>query len=300
MTATQLNVRAEPSTASPVLGIIAANTKVQITGRDPDGNWWQILYPQGQDGKGWVTAQYITTANGTTAPVIGGVNGVDANTGNMAVVQQQINIRSGPGTGFNSLGTLNQKDVVRLTGKDANSAWLQIEFHAGPDGKGWINAAFVRATGVENLPIITDAGVAIGTGTPTGIPPTSTPTVIPAQADNDTQNQPIASVVFDPLGTTTLIYSGDVSSPEGDAEDWIQFTPYNDTIVASLDCHGRNDLQVTILDNGLSTSLKLSCGETQKPLPVSAGAVYLIHLQTSQFSGGLQYTPYTVKIQSSP
>ncbi len=153
---------------------------VQITGKDPAGNWWQILYPQGQEGIGWVTAQYVTTAKGITVPVVGG-NTVDPDSENAAVVQQQLNIRSGPGTDFNSLGTLNPKDVVRLTGKDANSTWLQIEFPSGPEGKGWINAAFVQARGVENLPIVSETGDAIGTGTPTGIPPTSTPTVVPAQ-----------------------------------------------------------------------------------------------------------------------
>ncbi len=59
-TSTQLNVRAQPSTASEVLGIIAADQTVQIVGQDPGGNWWQILYEAGADGKGWVTAQYVT------------------------------------------------------------------------------------------------------------------------------------------------------------------------------------------------------------------------------------------------
>jgi N-acetylmuramoyl-L-alanine amidase len=300
MTSTQLNVRAEPSTASSVVGIIPADTSVQITGKDPAGNWWQIIHPQGQDGKGWVTAQYVTTANGSAVPVIGAGNGLDPNSGNTAIIQQQLNVRSGPGTGFNSLGTLNANDVVRLTGKDANSAWLQIEFQTGPEGKGWINAAFVQARGVENLPIVSEAGEAIGTGTPTGIPPTTTPTVIPARQDNDSQANPIASVAFDPFGTNTLIYTGDVSSPEGDSEDWLQFTPYNDTVDISLECRGGNNLEVTILENGQPSSLKLTCGEQDKPIAVTAGAVYLFQLKSSQFPGGLQYTPYTVKIQSSP
>ncbi|HLA07168.1 MAG TPA: SH3 domain-containing protein, partial [Anaerolineales bacterium] len=60
-TSTQVNVRAEPSTASDVLGTILPNTKVRIVGKDPGDNWWLILYEQGVDGKGWVTAQYITT-----------------------------------------------------------------------------------------------------------------------------------------------------------------------------------------------------------------------------------------------
>jgi N-acetylmuramoyl-L-alanine amidase len=299
-TVTQLNVRAEPSTASNVLGIIPANSQVQIAGRDSAGNWWQILYPQGQDGKGWVTSQYVSATNATEIPVIGGGDGVDANSGNTAVVQQQINVRSGPGTGFNALGTLNARDVIRLTGKDANSTWLQIEFPAGPDGKGWVNAAFVQAKGVEALPIITEAGVAIGTGTPTGIPPTSTPTVLPAWTDHDSQTNPIASVEFDPLGTNTLIYSGDISSPEGDSEDWIQFTPYTDTVIANLECKNGDLLQVRILQNGQPTSLQITCNDSGKPLAVKAGSGYIIDIKMSQFPGGLQYSSYTIKIQSSP
>jgi uncharacterized protein YraI len=298
-TSTQLNVRAEPSTAGNVLGILPASAKVQITGRDPAGNWLQILYPQGQDGKGWVTAQYVTTANGTAVPVIGGDSIADPNGADTAIVQQQINVRSGPGTSFNSLGTLNPKDVVRLTGKDANSAWLQIEYPNGPDGKGWINAAFVQARGVENLPIVSEAGQTIGTGTPTGIPPTSTPTVFPAASDDDSQTHPIANVIFEPMGTQTLIYSGDVSSPEGDVEDWIQFTPDTDMVLASLECYGKLNLQVDILENGQPSPLKLACGEREKSIPVKPGAVYMIHLQAAQSQGGLQYFPYKVTIRTS-
>jgi N-acetylmuramoyl-L-alanine amidase len=298
ITSTQLNVRAEPSTAGSVLGILPASTNVQVTGKDMAGNWWQILYPQGQDGKGWVTAQYVTVPNAAAVPVIGG--GTDPNEGNTALIQQQLNVRSGPGTGFNSLGTLNAKDVVRLVGKDSNSTWLQIEFQAGPQGKGWINAAFVKASGVENLPIVTEAGETVGTGTPTSIPPTSTPTVVPALEDHDSQSNPIASLVFDPLGTNTMIYNGDVSSPEGDTEDWIQFTPYGNSVFASLDCKRDHALQVSILENGRPSSLELACGQKQEQLLVTPNSVYLMHIQASQFSGGLQYSPYTIKIQSSP
>jgi hypothetical protein len=71
------------------------------------------LYPQGVDGKGWVTAQYVTLATGIELPVIGG-SGAKPGDGNVAMAQQQLNVRSGPGTGFNSLGTLNPQDVVNL------------------------------------------------------------------------------------------------------------------------------------------------------------------------------------------
>ena len=296
---TQINVRADPSTASNVLGIIPADTKIQILGKDPGGNWLQIIYSQAVDGKGWVTAQYVTLATGVEVPVIGG-GATNPGDGSVAIVQQQLNVRSGPGTSFNSLGTLNAQDVVNLTGKDSNAAWLQIEFAAAPDGKGWVNSAFVQAKGVENLPIITDAGQVIGTGTPTAVPPTATPTVIPAWADNDSQDNPAANVIFDPSGTNMLIYNSDVSTPQGDSEDWVNFTPYSDTVYVSLLCRGSDSLEAELLQNGTATNMNIVCGSTPRQIKVVPGASYAIHFYALQSSDILQYINYTIKIQTSP
>jgi len=301
-TSTQVNVRADPSTASNVLGIIPANTKVEITGQDPGKNWWQINYPHAQaaNGKGWVTAQYITTASAPEVPTIGG-DEADPNNGNVAVVQQQLNVRSGPGTDFNSLGTLNPQDVVSLIGKDPNGAWLQIDFSEGPEGKGWVNAAFVQAQGAENLPIITEAGKVVGTGTPTGIPFTPTPTLIPAWGDSDSAGNPLVSVIFESAGTQTLIYNGDLSSPEGDSEDWIAFKPYGQFVFVSLECKGSDSLSVEMTENSLPISLDIACGDQMKEIVVKAGSNYLVHLQEAMTDAGdLQYTSYILTIKMRP
>jgi uncharacterized protein YraI len=295
---TQINVRSEPSTSGNILGMIPPNTRVQIIGKDPGGNWWQILYEQGVDGKGWVTAQYVTAANAEAIPVIGG-NPTDPNNGNLAIVQQQINVRSGPGTNFNSLGTLNAQDVVSLTGKDSNGAWLQIAFTSGPEGKGWINAAFVRAQGVENLPIITDAGQVAGTGTPTSIPPTPAPTIIPAWEDQDSQNNPVARVNFEPGGTYTLLYTGDVSSPEGDSDDWIHFKPYSRTILISLACMGSTSLEAELFEDNVRLNHEVKCGDQIQAIPVKPGSNYLLHLSAVQSLESLHSIHYTIKIETS-
>lgn len=301
MTSTQINVRAGPSTASDVLGIISANTRVEIIGKDPGGNWWQITYSAGVDGKGWVTAQYITTTATPEVPIIGG-DETNPNHASVAIIQQQINVRSGPGASFNSLGTLNPQDVVSLTGKDSNGLWLQIDFPegAGPEGKGWVNAAFVQAQGAEDLPIITETGLIVGTGTPTGIPPTPTPTLIPAWEDQDSADSPIASVIFESTGTQTFIYNGDLSSPEGDSEDWISFRPYGTFVFASLVCKGSDSLKIEITENNLPLNLELACGDQVKPVVVKADSNYLIHLQAQPSAGNLQYTNYILTIKMRP
>jgi uncharacterized protein YraI len=298
MTSTQVNVRAEPSTASNVLGMIPANTRVEITGQDPGESWWQINYPQGIDGKGWVTAQYIIAASTPEVPTIGG-NETNPNNGNVAVVQQQLNVRSGPGTDFNSLGTLNPQDVVRLTGKDPNGAWLQIDFAPGPEGKGWVNAAFVQATGAENLPIISETGQIVGTGTPINIPFTPTATLLPAIEDGDSAQAPAVNVTFSTLGTQALQYSSDVSSPSGDAEDWLQFTPYQGHFLLEFFCKGSN-VHVELLQNKQSI-LKVTTENcvTQQIVPVQPEEP--VQVRVSAISNeSLNYSTYTLNINTLP
>jgi uncharacterized protein YraI len=275
-----------------VLGIILPNTTVEIVGRDAGENWFQITYPQGADGKGWVTAQFITTAARPEVPVIGGgANSEDAVT---AIVQQQINVRSGPGTGFNSLGTLNPQDVVSLTGKDANGAWLQIDFPAGPEGKGWVNAAFVQASGIDALPIVAEGNVVVGTGTPTTTPPPAAPTIIPARADGDSAVSPAVNIALTASGTRSFQYSSDVSSPEGDAEDWMQFTTFTAFLSIELECEGSSSYVAELLQNN-SAVQSLVCGKIIL-LSVDPQAVYAVHFQSSP-AGGLQYTRYTLRVE---
>ena len=286
-TSTQVNVRVEPSTTSAVVGIIPANTNIEIIGKDPGGNWWLINYPAGQapEGKGWVTAEFITTTATPNVPVIG--EGVSA------VIQQQLNVRSGPGTNFNSLGTVNENDVVTLTGKDSTGAWLQINFASGPDGKGWVNAAFVKATGIENLPIVAEGNVVVGTGTPTNAPTPSTPVAVPAPDDGDSPSAPAVSVTLSPTGTRSFQYSSDVSSPVGDAEDWIQFTPSVGAVLIQLDCEGSGSYVAEVLSEGVPTQ-NLVCGKIIL-IPTVPNAVHAIRFQSAPM-GDLQYTRFTVTV----
>ena len=295
ISSTQLNVRAEPSTASAVLGIILPNTKVEIIGKDPGESWWQILYPAGTQGKGWVTTQYVTTGSPPEVPVIGG--GANPNDGNVAIVQQQLNVRSGPGADFNSVGTLNPQDVARLIGKDTNGLWLQIEFVAGPDGKGWISAAFVQAKGVEGLPILTESGTVIGTGTPMNTPQPPTPTLVPAPVDGDSAQTPAVSVILSASGSHSFQYSDDVSSPDGDNDDWIQFTAFTQTTLLNLECVGIATPNFEVLQNNSRVQVA-TCGE-RVVINTTPGSIYLVHIETNS-TGALQYASYILQVGAIP
>ena len=277
-----------------MLGIIPSGQVVQIVGQDPGGNWWQILYESGTEGKGWITAQYVETTGRLEVPVVGG-GSESSNAGNRAVVIQQLNIRNGPGTNFNSIGILNPNDVVNLTGKNTDGTWLQIDSPAAPDGKGWINAAFVRVNNLNDLPIVSILGDVIGTGTPTVTPLPATPTIVPAPMDFDSADAPLKTILFDRAGTQTLIYNGDVSIPEGDAEDWIAFTPYNDIVIVRIQCTGNGSLLINID----WTESNLNCNQAEKVVAVQAGAIHLVHIESESTSSTLQYVNYIITIKAS-
>ena len=292
---TQLNVRAEPSTASEVIGIIAANSKVQIIGKDIGENWWQIVYETGLDGKGWVTAQYVETEDRPEVPVIGGD---DSNPlgGSAAVIIQQLNVRSGPGTSFTSLGILNPNDIISLTGKNSNGTWLQIDFPAGADGRGWVSSGFVKADDTTGLPIVSEAGYVIGTGTPenTPLPPVST--LVPAPLDFDSADAPVKTVLLGGVGTHTALYNGDVSFPDGDTEDWISITPKKSIVFAGIECSGSEMLQIEIVGTGIN----LACNGAIQAISTSIDKPLLIHIQAQGSGNLLQYTSYILNIKVSP
>ncbi|MFH1186203.1 MAG: SH3 domain-containing protein [Chloroflexota bacterium] len=295
-TTTQLNIRAEPLSSSTVLGIIGASTTLQILGRDPGGNWYQIVYAGGDEGIGWVASEFVTVLDENAVPVVGGSSSEPT-----ASVREQINVRSGPGTNFDALGTLNPRDVVTLAGKDSLGSWLQIKFAAGPDGKGWVAASFLEAAEVDGLPIVAESGEVVGTSTPTGVPPVPTPTVVAAREDGDSADAPAADVKFSPSGAGSVFFASDVSAPEGDAADWIRFTPYFATVTIDLACRGNGQLTAVLLQGGeiVPEGRGLICGQAAR-LTLTGGKSYTLRLQIAASSSQLAHVQYTISIYGAP
>jgi hypothetical protein len=67
-----LRVRAGPGTNYPQVGSLSPDTTVTVTGRNADGSWWQISYPRGPGGKGWISASpsYGTAQNTQNVPAV--------------------------------------------------------------------------------------------------------------------------------------------------------------------------------------------------------------------------------------
>ena len=290
-TTTQLNVRAETSTASETVGTIKAYEIIQVIGRDSSGSWYQILYSGSVTGKGWVRAEYVQIADAAQLPVIGGVT--DSGSGVSGLVIQKINVRSGPGTTFESLGVLNPKDVVFITGRDTDAGWLQIEFGSAPDGKGWLTAKYVQVENPDSIPVL--GTLAPATGTPEGVPATPPSAILSAPQDGDSLQAPNIAVTFSAAGTHILQVSGEVSTPDGDAEDWVQFTPYTKNILVEVICSSAS-LQLELWSKGQFTKdIPIACAG-KLILPTIAGGVYSLRIPAE--NPGPPYIRYSLKITS--
>jgi uncharacterized protein YraI len=285
MTTTQVNLREAPSTASTSLGMIGIFAKVQVIGRDPSGSWYQILYAESEAGKGWVRAEYVQVNPEVVIPLVETTSGSGAAVNGL--VTQKVNVRNGPGTTYELLGVLNPDDVVFIIGRDPDSQWIQVEFAGAPDGKGWVTAEFLQAGSLDNVPLI---GGAIEE-TPTLI--VGIPTTISATRDGDTMQSPLAVAAFLATGPRALQVNGDVSAPDGDAEDWIQFTSRGSVVSIQLTCP-KNALLVELWNNGESTG-EFHCGETSLPR-VTPDSDYFLRL--IQIGNG--HTSYILNLEVIP
>jgi hypothetical protein len=88
--------------------------------------------------------------------------------------EPQINVRMGPSsTVYPVIGVLVTGSTVQALGRSQGGDWIQIEFPAGPNGKGWVYSPLVQVSPPGNLQVVDSP--------PTPIPP-ATSTIDPTLA----------------------------------------------------------------------------------------------------------------------
>lgn len=83
------------------------------------------------------------------------------------VANSSVNVRSGPGTVYPTIGALAQNGSAPIAGKSADGTWWYIDFAGGIGGHGWVSGGVVTAACVP-------ATVAIIAAPPTPLPPSGT------------------------------------------------------------------------------------------------------------------------------
>lgn len=296
----QVNVRNGPGTGYDVIGLLDAGQMVDVIAQSADSGWYQIIYPAGIDGIAWVAAQYVSTSGNIVPSLTPQVT--PTSPGPTGTVTQRLNVRSGPEMNYESLGLLEANTIVVLMGKNETGTWLQILYQNGSGGTGWVTAAYVQTNDAENLQVLNALGTPVTPGANDEtliLGATPTPTIGPSLIDNDTPSMPVARVTFSPAGTRRFSYQDDVSIPQGDPEDWIEFTPYalpgNEiaSLIIQLNCYGNGSLVVQLWKDGVQLSDwgSLTCGDFGRNLLLPAGGTYQLHIYPENGSG-LQYIYY--------
>jgi hypothetical protein len=207
------------------------------------------------------------------------------------MVIQKVNVRNGPGTEFELIGVLNSNDLVFITGRDAAGEWIQIEFAGAPDGLGWVTADFLQAADIESAPLI---GAAVEeTPTLTVEMPTTAPAARTAEQDGDSMQSPLAATIFSATGSRALQVSGDISAPDGDAEDWIQFKSQGNAVSIQVTCPNAA-LRAELWNNGKSVG-DFSCGAASH-INIAPGSDYFLRLIQSEVG----YTSYILNLEVIP
>lgn len=170
-----VNVRAQPDVTAQQIGQLNKGQSVPVRGRNADSTWFQITFPAGPGGVGWV-ASLVANVTGvtTTLPVVAASTTVTAtgattttasttitatvptNPANLQppfvklkVGQDFANVRTGPDVAYQRVGELNVASVnaAAVKGKSANGQWWQINFPSAPGGVAWVYSLLVDLTG---------------------------------------------------------------------------------------------------------------------------------------------------------
>lgn len=69
VTTVALNVRQGPGQHYPILGLVPPGTRLRIVGQNPEATWWQVVYPDGSEERGWIFADFTQAFNTTDVPI---------------------------------------------------------------------------------------------------------------------------------------------------------------------------------------------------------------------------------------
>jgi uncharacterized protein YraI len=145
-----LTVRSGPSVQYTLVTTLRGGERVPIVGRNEDGSW---LLVQTAAGRGWVNIRYVLTRDYFGNAPVSPIEGSGVTPGYSAITRTGVNLRSGPGLGFASIGVLTTGTHLNVLGQSPDRSWWYVESPLGP---GWIAKSVVRTAGdFSRLPIVT-------------------------------------------------------------------------------------------------------------------------------------------------
>lgn len=151
----RLNMRTEPVISNNIVRVLAQGETVRLLGRNALATWVKVVTNNSQEG--WVYAPLLqmNVAVASLPVITGEVIQPAPPSGKVATVSSAIfalNVRSGPGTTFEPITSINRGQTVELLGRDSSGSWLNIRTQGGTVG--WSSARYLDTTyPLSSLPI---------------------------------------------------------------------------------------------------------------------------------------------------
>ncbi len=155
------NVRSGPDTRYQIVGQLSAGDVVSINGQSDDGRWLRVVLPTAASG--WLPVfALIVEGDLSDVPVIedaASVGTVVPNAEVSVISYGRVNVRSGPGIGYEIVGQLDVDErAAAVARSNRQNDWLLIQLNeteAGSITEGWVAYFTVNVQGDPRaLPVL--------------------------------------------------------------------------------------------------------------------------------------------------
>lgn len=158
-------LRSGPTLEFPIFGIAPTGSRAEVLGESEDGEWWAVRLPTSlaADGTGWVAKVYTAATNVAGVPEIETPDlprnitpAAPASGAPSLITRDVLNVRSGPGSEYPSLGKVGIGTILAVVGVSPNGEHyvVNVPLEINRSGQGWIQARFVRAENVSAVPVV--------------------------------------------------------------------------------------------------------------------------------------------------
>lgn len=226
-----VNIRSGPGLDFELLDRLDEDAVVPVVGKNETGEWWQIEYEAGPDGRAWVAAVVVEfsgesddlpvvslseAVEDAAAPeadvpaVTGSIEGsIEGAIEGSIEATAAINVRSAPSEEGEVLGGLYNGETADVLAVSEDGAWWQIDFADAAGEEAWVAAEFVEFQGERSsVPIF-----GLGTPTPT-IEPSPTPTVTATPTPLSLEQPTLAPTATSVYGATSAAVLAQRGTPD--------------------------------------------------------------------------------------
>jgi uncharacterized protein YraI len=158
-------LRSGPTVEFPVYGVAPVGSKAEVIGQSEDGEWWAIRLPTSlaSDGVGWIPKLFTSASNVSGVPKIKTPDlprnitpAAPASGAPSLVTREPLNVRTGPGNEYRSLGKVGIGAILAVVGVSPDREYFVVNIpkEIDPSGRGWVPARYVRTENVSNVPVV--------------------------------------------------------------------------------------------------------------------------------------------------